>query len=110
MKASAFAESGLTLTLGRLTAADLMTANPVSLRATLTAREALAFLLDRGITGAPVTDEAGRPLGVLSQTDLLVHDREAVEHVVPAEHQSGLLLERRGWEGFQIERADGTTA
>jgi CBS-domain-containing membrane protein len=96
------------LTLGRLTAEDLMTENPVSIRESLTAREALGFLLDRGISAAPVTDEAGHPVGVISQTDLLVHDREAVEHLAPPEYESGRPFGPRDWEGFQIERADGT--
>src|SRR2546421_59258 len=58
MLATAYAEPGM-MTLGRLTAEELMTPNPVSLRSELTAREALGVLLDRGISGAPVIDEAG---------------------------------------------------
>jgi CBS domain-containing protein len=60
-------------------AAELMTPNPVSLRETVTAGEAAAFLTERGISAAPVINEAGAPVGVLSQTDLVVHDRETVE-------------------------------
>ena len=59
------------------TAADLMSPNPLSLRDDATLHEAVAFLVDRGISGAPVIDEAGRPVGVLTQTDLIVHDRES---------------------------------
>ena len=53
-----------------------MTANPLSVEETLTAREARAFFIDKGISAAPVIDDAGRPVGVLSQTDLLIHDQE----------------------------------
>lgn len=58
-------------------AEDLMTANPLSIRETLAAREARNFFIDKAISGAPVIDAAGRPVGVLSQTDLLIHDRES---------------------------------
>lgn len=32
---------------------------------------------DKGFSAAAVTDQAGRPIGVLSRSDVLVHDREA---------------------------------
>jgi CBS domain-containing protein len=67
------------LVLKARTAADLMTPNPVSLQETATAGEAAAFLSGRGISAAPVINEAGAPVGVLSQTDLVVHERESLE-------------------------------
>ncbi len=90
------------------TAADLMTANPLSLRDDATLHEAVAFLVDRGISGAPVIDEAGRPVGVLSQTDILVHDREEPRHLAQPEVDSGTPLPRRWWDRFQIEHVDTT--
>src|ERR1700732_1871378 len=66
------------------TAADLMTGNPVSVSEDATLREALALLIDSGYSAAPVIDRAGRPVGVLSRTDILVHDREMVEHLAKA--------------------------
>jgi CBS domain-containing protein len=63
--------------LDSATAADLMTTSPISLRADATVQEAVALLTDRGISGAPVIDEAGRPVGVLSRADIVVHDRES---------------------------------
>jgi CBS domain-containing protein len=64
------------LMLRARTAADLMATNPVSLRAEATAAEALRLLTNKGITAAPVIDDAGHPIGVLSRSDLLVHQRE----------------------------------
>ncbi len=90
------------------TAAELMTPNPLSLREDIPIREAIAFLVDRGISGAPVIDEAGRPVGVLSQTDVLVHDREEVEHLAGTELEYGTPLPRHWWNQFQIERVDTT--
>jgi len=89
------------------TAAELMTPNPLSLREDVTLREAIAFLVDRNISGTPVIDEAGRPVGVLTQTDVLIHDREEVEHV-PPEHEYGNPLPRSWWDTFQVERVDTT--
>lgn len=94
--------------LNARTAADLMTANPVSLREDCTLKEAVAFLVDRNVSGAPVIDEAGRPVGVLTQTDILIHDREEVEHIPAPEVDCGRPLPRDWWDSFQIERVDTT--
>lgn len=64
-------------TLWADTAADLMTDNPVSVRRDATVREALATMLDRRVSAAPVIDDAGRAVGVVSFTDVLVHQRAA---------------------------------
>jgi len=64
------------LVLRAETAADLMTPNPVSINDTATVTEAVALLTDRGFSAAPVIDQAGQPVGVVSRSDILVHDRE----------------------------------
>jgi CBS domain-containing protein len=61
---------------GKKTAADLMTPNPLSIRDGATVAEAVAFLTEKGFSAAPVIDEAGRPVGVISRTDILLHERE----------------------------------
>ncbi len=66
----------ISLRLPARTVADLMTADPVSLREDATIAEAITFLTERGISGAPVIDVAGRPVGVLTESDLMVHARE----------------------------------
>ncbi len=66
------------LTLEADTAEDLMSANPISLRCDAEVREAIVLLTDRNFNAAPVIDEKGRPVGVVTITDLLVHDREYV--------------------------------
>jgi CBS-domain-containing membrane protein len=112
MNATAHSETGPLICLRAETAADLMTPSPVSIRADASLREAVGVLIDRGYSAAPVIDEAGRPVGVLSRTDILIHDRECVEHPIPlAEYYAAELLtddnEPLG-EGFQVERVDPT--
>ncbi len=73
MKTLKSTRTSLTMTLRARTAEDLMTSNPMSIRADATLSEAAAFLTDRGFGAAPVIDNAGRPLGVISRTDLFLH-------------------------------------
>jgi CBS domain-containing protein len=54
-----------------------MAPNPVSLRADATVQEASIFLSGKGFSAAPVIDEAGRPVGVLSLSDIVIHGRES---------------------------------
>ncbi len=82
-------EAGSRLVLPEKKAAELMTASPVSIREGATVREDIELLTRRGISGAPVIDEAGRPVGVISRGDILIHDREAVDDAAGADEESG---------------------
>src|SRR6516225_7169553 len=62
------------LVLRAETAEELMTRNPVSIRDEATLASAAAFLIEKEISGAPVIDDAGRAVGVLSHTDIVRHD------------------------------------
>jgi CBS domain-containing protein len=100
-----------------LRAKDLMALNPVSIRRDAGIREALELLTDRGFGAAPVIDEAGRPIGVISRTDILIHERECARHAAVAsvgESSSDCtewdLFPDPSWpEGFSIEVTDPTT-
>jgi tRNA nucleotidyltransferase (CCA-adding enzyme) len=50
---------------------ELMTPSPVSVRHGITVRDAAAFLVERGIGAAPVVNDAGRAVGVLSRSDVM---------------------------------------
>jgi CBS domain-containing protein len=65
-----------------------MRANPVSVRADATIEEAAAFLTNKGFSAAPVIDQAGRPIGVVSRTDLLIHAHEKAAAVPAAAEPS----------------------
>jgi CBS domain-containing protein len=57
------------------TAAELMTENVVSIPEDAPLAHAIATLVDLGFSGAPVIDAAGRPIGVISLSDIVVRDR-----------------------------------
>jgi CBS domain-containing protein len=113
MKVAMMLETIPRLALQADTAADLMTANPVSVSKNATLREALALLIDQGYSAAPVIDKAGRPVGVLSRSDLLIHDRETAEYLKPeTEYYHKKELHTAAGEpldkGFQVEKVDRT--
>lgn len=89
------------LVLAPMAARELMSANPVSIRSEATVAEATALLTDRGFGAAPVIDEAGRPVGVVSRADILIHDRER-----PTHHTR--LPQNVEAEGYSVEEVDPT--
>ena len=69
--------------------AEVMTRSVVAVRPEMSLEEVTEVFLARSISGAPVIDDAGRPIGVVSKTDLLraAHDagdsgelEDVVEH------------------------------
>jgi CBS domain-containing protein len=88
-------------------ARDLMTPDPVSIRHTATIREAAALLTDRGFGAVPVIDDGGRPIGVLSRTDIVRYDREHTATASPsAPAQERTASGERVGEGFLIEETE----
>jgi CBS domain-containing protein len=77
-----------------LSAEDLMTRNVLCVFAELDLRDLAKLLLDRGITGAPVTSEDGTLVGVVSQTDLLRYNLS---------RDSELVMESDFYETARIE-------
>lgn len=96
------------LALRAATAADLMSANPISLEQDVTVPEAVALLTDRGFSAAPVIDEAGRPVGVVSRSDVLVHERETARHAAFGDVEAEPKPHHPRHEGFSIEVVDRT--
>jgi len=101
--------------LDSLTAADVMTPNPVSIRGDASVGEATVLFAERGFSGAAVIDEAGKPIGVVTSTDLLIHDREKSDCVsICASDYYGQALqgkvEKGGLRvGYQIVDVDRAT-
>lgn len=101
------------LTLKARTAADLMTPQVVSIPVDAPLHEAMATLIDRGFGGAPVVNAAGRAVGVISVSDIVVHDRNRVAYAkpVPEYYTRSDLRAQVGEDvgGFQVESVDRTT-
>jgi len=96
------------LTLTADSAEQLMTPNPVSISASASVQEAIALLTERGFSAAPVIDEAGRPVGVLSRSDILIHQREQTRHASLFDQTEWDVPPRRPREGFSVEVVDAT--
>ncbi|MCS7166713.1 MAG: CBS domain-containing protein [Gemmatales bacterium] len=96
------------------TAADLMQENPISINENATIKEAAAILLDRGISAAPVINEAGRPVGVISRSDIVLYEREKGERLSPpadyfTEDTVDVATGKAVPFGFHVEYPDATT-
>ena len=65
------------LVLDADTAADLMSPNPTSLHKDALLSDAVTLMATKGFNAAPVIDETGRPVGVLSSADVLIHQGES---------------------------------
>jgi CBS domain-containing protein len=93
-------------------AADLMMPNPISLDVNSTLHDALVLFTEKGFTAAPVIEGAGRPVGVISRYDIVVHDRERPEylpaHPVFSSPRELATAEGEPRRGFQVDTVDGT--
>ena len=61
----------MTATQYELSAADLMTIDPVVIALDAPIEDAQRLILDRGVSGLPVIDHTGALVGVVSQTDFM---------------------------------------
>jgi CBS domain-containing protein len=86
----------------RTPVASIMNANVVCVRQDLAVDALAALLLARGISGAPVIDDDGRPVGVVSKTDLL-RAKGAPAAADDPDDGAGLALEVRSERGVVVE-------
>jgi CBS domain-containing protein len=91
-----------------------MAPNPVSISEKATVKEATVLLSEKGFSAAPVIDDAGRPVGVVSQTDIVIHARQKAEYLTPAPEyyeRSDLATATNEplRDGFQVENVDRTS-
>jgi CBS domain-containing protein len=93
--------------------ATIMSTQIISFTAETTVETATRLMLERGISGAPVVDESGRPIGMVSKTDLLESWYEQGKAAAEDEAEGGELTVQRGGyacslgSGFHVEAAQG---
>jgi CBS domain-containing protein len=81
--------------------ADIMTSEPVTVRADASVRDIAQRLVDHGVSGLPVVDEHGRLIGIVTEADLI--PREAY----PGRRRAlGLLSDL--WHGRRYQWAKKT--
>jgi CBS domain-containing protein len=96
------------LVLAAQTAEEMMSPNPVSIHAGASVQEAVALMTDRGFSAAPVIDDAGHPVGVISRTDILVHQREQTRHAAVSDQTEWDMPPRRVHHLHEVEVVDAT--
>ena len=67
---------------GDLRVAELMTIDPITVAMDATIEAAEELMRRNRVTGLPVVDDAGRLVGVVSQTDILFLDVPAVQALI----------------------------
>lgn len=80
-----------------LTASDVMVAEPVCVPPSMTIRELARIFEENEISGAPVVDEEGRVIGVVSKSDLIHRCSEGTISIPPA-YLFEILSEQAGEE------------
>lgn len=89
----------------KLFARDVMSRDVISVPAGMDVRDLAKLFLERGITGAPVVDEEGELVGVISQTDLVFYNMTRDDELVADSHfyQHARMEGRHVPRGFQVE-------
>ena len=87
-------------------AKDIMRKRVVTVGRDMTLRELSKLLVDKQITGAPVVDQRGMLVGVVSQTDLVRHGRDVPTFEVPHYYRDPEAFLPP--KGFQIVAPDYT--
>jgi CBS domain-containing protein len=62
--------------LGSVTVGEVMTTQVVCVTPEVTVERLIALLIERGISGVPVVNERGLPVGMVSKTDVVRNDYE----------------------------------
>jgi CBS domain-containing protein len=92
------------------TLGEIMTRDVTCVTADLSIEDLTRLLLERNISGVPVVDASGRPIGVISKTDLLreFSERDGNEQVEPARCEIDGIEAELG-AGFHVQRLASAT-
>lgn len=91
-----------------LKARDIMTTEVVTVTPQTGVRELAALLLDRKISGAPVVDEAGKVLGVVTESDLVFLNKKVHLPTAVAILDAFVFLESPEKTARELKKMAGT--
>ncbi len=91
------------------TVADVMTPDPIIVGPQTPLKEAIKILAQRRISGLPVVDEAGKLVGVISETDLLWQETGVEPPVYIMFLDSVIYLENPARHDQELHKALGQT-
>ena len=90
---------------------DIMTTRVLSVAPTTSIREAARLMMDAHVSGLPVVDDEGAPIGILSKTDLLdrVHNEERAHGMEKLYYRAAFGQREPITSGFHVDgELDGT--
>ena len=90
-----------------LTAQDIMTREVITVKESATVRELAALLLTSNISGAPVVNEAGDMVGVVTESDLIFQNKKVHMPATFALLDAFVFLERPGKMEQELKKMAG---
>jgi CBS domain-containing protein len=93
-----------TLAIDRMTAADLMQRDVVTISRSETLRDALALMTENHVTGLPAMDEHSRCVGVVTATDILNFEQDHSEESTEANDDVARFFnpDNQQWESIRF--------
>jgi CBS domain-containing protein len=91
------------------TVADVMTHDPIMVQPQTPIKEAIKILAEQRISGLPVVDDAGKLVGVISETDLLWQETGVEPPVYIMFLDSVIYLENPARHDQELHKALGQT-
>ena len=97
------------LRLRAANAEELMRHNPISIGQDAPIQDALELFCRKSFSAAPVIDESGRTVGVISQSDIVVHDchRTLKRPAIPEYYRTSMLEAQDDFDE-QVEHSENT--
>ena len=91
-----------------LTAQNIMTSEVITVKENATVRELAALLLTNNISGAPVVDDAGKVIGVVTESDLIFQNKKVHLPTAFAILDAFVFLERPEKMQMELKKIAGS--
>ncbi|MEW6496444.1 MAG: CBS domain-containing protein [Cyanobacteriota bacterium] len=91
------------------TVADVMSRDPITVKQQTPIKEAIKILVEHRISGLPVVDDAGKAVGVISETDLLWQEAGVEPPLYIMFLDSVIFLENPARHEQELHKALGQT-